>query len=75
MNEESNPFSFDMKAGLYAVNGGIEIDPYKFTHELLKVAMDNGLKVYENTEVTGVHYNEEGVTVSTRYDYKVHGKI
>lgn len=75
MDEESNPFSFDMKSGVYSVNGGAEIDPYKFTHELLKAGMDNGLKVYENTEVTGVHYNEDGVIVSTKYDYNVYGKI
>ena len=75
ISEEDNPFSFDLKAGLYSNNGGAEIDPYKFTHELLKAAMNKGLRVYENTEVTNVKYKEDGVEVQTRYDYKVKGKV
>lgn len=75
ISEEENPFSFDLKAGLYCNNGGAEIDPYKFTHELLKAAIEKGLRVYENTEVTDIKYKDDGVEVITRYDYKVKGKI
>lgn len=59
---------------MYSNGGGAEIDPYKFTHELLKAAMNKGLRVYENTEVTNVKYKEDGVEVETRYDYKVRGE-
>ena len=31
IDEKTNPFSFDLKAGVYSINGGAEIDPYKFT--------------------------------------------
>ena len=51
ISEENNPFSLDLKAGVYGVNGGAELDPYEYTHQLLNVCIDNGLKVYENTEV------------------------
>ena len=46
INEENNKFSFDLKAGILSKNGGAEIDPYKFTHEMLKVSQNNGLRVY-----------------------------
>lgn len=64
-----------MKAGIISKHGGAEIDPYKFTHELLDVSVNKGLKVYENTEVVKVIYKEDGVEVFTRYDNKVKGKI
>ena len=38
--------SFDLKAGLYAIEGGAELDPFKYTHQLLEVATNNGLRVY-----------------------------
>ena len=56
INENNNKFSFDLKAGVLSKNGGREIDPYKFTHQLLDVSQNNGLKVYENTEVIDLNY-------------------
>lgn len=32
IDKESNPFSFDLKAGVYGINGGAELDPYLFTY-------------------------------------------
>lgn len=75
INEEENPFSFDLKAGLYAIEGGAELDPFKYTHQLLEVATNNGLRVYENTPVIDVKYNEEYVEAITSYNHKVKGKI
>ena len=75
INEEENPFSFDLKAGLYAIEGGAELDPFKYTHQLLEVATNNGLRVYENTRVIDVKYNEEYVEAITSYNHKVKGKI
>ena len=75
INEEENPFSFDLKAGLYAIEGGAELDPFKYTHQLLEVATNNGLRVYENTAVIDVKYNEEYVEAITSYNHKVKGKI
>lgn len=74
ITEENNPFSFDLKAGVYANKGGAQLDPYKFTHHLLDVSCNLGLKVYENTEVLEINYGEDKVEVITSYGYKVTGK-
>ena len=44
IDEENNPFSFDVKAGVYCNNGGAQFDPYKYTHQLLEVCL---IKVLE----------------------------
>lgn len=75
IDEENNPFSFELKAGVYSINGGAELDPYKFTHELIEVGTNLGLRVYENTEVVKIKYEENKVEVETKYGYKVSGKV
>lgn len=75
IDQSSNPFSFDVKAGLLSKDGGAQFDPFRFTHQLLRVSCDKGLKVYENTEVINVNYNESDVVAETVYGYKVRGKI
>ncbi|KAJ51118.1 glycine/D-amino acid oxidase-like deaminating enzyme [Clostridium tetanomorphum] len=75
IDEANNPFSFDLKAGVYSNNGGAELDPYKYTHQLLDVSCRKGLKVYENTEAVKVSYNINGVQIDTIHNYKVRGKI
>lgn len=74
ISEQDNPFSIDLKAGVYGINGGAQLDPYEYTHELLDVSCNMGLKVYENTEVIDITYLENGVEVITSYGYKVRGK-
>lgn len=75
IEEKDNPFSFELKAGVYAINGGAELDPYKFTHELIETGISLGLRIYENTEVVKINYTENNVEVQTKYGYKVNGKI
>ncbi|MFD3157849.1 NAD(P)/FAD-dependent oxidoreductase [Haloimpatiens sp. FM7330] len=75
IDEKNNPFSFDLKAGVCSKLGGAQLDPYKYTHQLLDVACVNGVRVYENTEVVKINYEKEGVEVETNYGYKVKGKI
>lgn len=71
VNEENNTFSFNIKAGVYSKNAGAQIDPFKFTHQLLDVACEKGLKVYENTEVVKVEYFHDYAEVTTNYGYRV----
>lgn len=71
ISAENNPFSFELEGGLYAHEGGAEVDPYQYTHQLLEVSREKGLRIYENTEVTGIHYLQEGVEVETSYHHKV----
>lgn len=74
ITEENNPFSFDLKAGVYANKGGAQLDPYKYTHQLLDVSVAKGLRVYENSGVISINYLDEEVEVITNYGYKVRGK-
>ena len=75
IDESTNPFSFDVKAGVYCNKGGAQLDPYKYTHQLLEVSLSKGIRVYENTEVVKVNYENSGVLIETSYGYKVKGKI
>ncbi|UEL46107.1 NAD(P)/FAD-dependent oxidoreductase [Terrisporobacter hibernicus] len=74
ISKEDNPFSINLKGGVYGVNGGAQLDPYEYTHELLDVSCNMGLKVYENTEVIDIKYLQDSVEVITSYGYKVKGK-
>lgn len=74
INEDNNKFSFDLKAGILSKNGGAEIDPYKFTHELLNISQNNGLKVYENTEVIDLKYYKDYIEVITEFGNIVKAK-
>ncbi|MBU3112174.1 NAD(P)/FAD-dependent oxidoreductase [Clostridium lacusfryxellense] len=71
IDESNNPFSFDLKAGVYSNNGGAQFDPYKYTHQLLDICLKRGVRVYENTKVVKVDYESSGVVVETSYGYKV----
>lgn len=75
IDQDANPFSFELKAGVLSKGGGAQFDPYKFTHALLEVGCKKGLRVYENTEAVEVRYSEQGVTVETVFGHKVQGKV
>ena len=74
ISEENNPFSLDLKAGVYGVNAGAQLDPYEYTHQLLDVSCNMGLKVYENTEVMDIAYGKDKVEITTSFGYKVKAK-
>ena len=74
IDENNNKFSFDLKAGVLSKNGGREIDPYKFTHQLLDVSQSKGLKVYENTEVIDLNYCNDYIEVITEFGNTVKAK-
>ena len=60
ISKEDNPFSLDIKGGVYGVNGGAQLDPYEYTHQLLEVSCNMGLQVFENTEVMDINYEQDG---------------
>ncbi|MGN7760541.1 NAD(P)/FAD-dependent oxidoreductase [Paenibacillus sp. 22594] len=72
--EAKYPFSRD--AAIYSYNDG-ELNPYKFTHALFQYAGQQGVAVYEHTEMNGHRYDREqqrmiiytktGYEVSARY--------
>lgn len=71
IDKSNNPYSFDLKAGIISKNGGTEIDPYKFTNQLIEVSQKNGLNVYENTEAKTINYINDGIEIETCYGYKI----
>lgn len=74
IDDNTNKYSFDIKAGIISKNGGAEIDPYKYTNQLLDVSCDMGAKIYENTEVIDLVHHDKYVEVITEFGYKVKAK-
>ena len=72
--DENNNYSFDIKAGIISKNGGAELDPYKYTNQLLEVSSNMGCKIYENTEVVHLIHYDDYIEVITDYEYKVKAK-
>jgi glycine/D-amino acid oxidase-like deaminating enzyme len=67
-------FSFRVESGIYTTGLAGEIDPYKFTHALIKNAIDNGLRAYENTPIETVTPEGDGLVLETRTRHKIHCK-
>ncbi|MDF2548856.1 MAG: oxidoreductase [Anaerosolibacter sp.] len=64
-NTSNYNFSFPIKAGVFSVNGGAEINPVKFTKELMNKAAQMGCEVYENTEIKDYKHDNNSVQVHT----------
>ena len=64
------PFSKD--AAIYSYNDA-EMNPFKFTHALLDYATKRRVRVYENTEMNGHHYDKapNKWLVSTKNGYSI----
>lgn len=74
IDENQTIFDFDIKAGIIGCNGGAEVDPYLFTHQLLDVACKQGMKVYENTKAEQINYVDDHVEIITKYGNKIIAK-
>lgn len=74
IDESSNKYSLDIKAGIVSKNGGAEVDPYKYTNQLLEVACKMGARVFENTEVTDLIHHEDYIEIITEFGHKVRAK-
>ncbi len=72
--DENNNYSFDIKAGIISKNGGAELDPYKYTNQLLDISSNMGCKIYENTEVVDLIHYDDYIEVITDYENKVKAK-
>jgi glycine/D-amino acid oxidase-like deaminating enzyme len=71
--EAKYPFSRD--AAIYSYNDA-EINPFKFTHALLDHAARKEIRIYENTEMNGHHYDEElgKMIVSTKNGFSIQAR-
>jgi glycine/D-amino acid oxidase-like deaminating enzyme len=66
-------FGFSKPAGLLSADGGIT-DAYQLTHALLKHSQDKGTLVYDNTLVTHIEHETNGVTLHTEWGCKITAK-
>jgi len=58
-------YPFKKRAAIYTYNDG-EINPYKFTHSLLKQASNKGVHIYEDTEIVGKKLEKERAVFYTK---------
>lgn len=70
INEENNPFPFDVRTGILAPDGGAEFNAYLFTKQLIE-ASSNQSKIYENTKVSEVQLIDGKYNVLTSYGERV----
>lgn len=61
----SSTFPFSKPAALYT-HGDAEVNPFQMCHSLVATASNNGVQVYENSEVIRYEYLEDGVICHTR---------
>lgn len=71
IDTSSNPFEFDIKAGILSKEGGAVLDPFKFTHQLLSNAEKKGAKIYENKLINKIIYKENSVEAFTEFGHKI----
>ena len=71
IDTNTSPFSFNLKAGIIAKDGGAQLDPFKFTHQLIKASESFGLKAFENTKAIKVDYCNNGAEITTEFGYKI----
>lgn len=66
-------FPFSAPAALLSETGA-QIDAYYFTHELLNNSIENGLKVFDKTEVVSINQYKTGVELETNFGETVKAK-
>ncbi|MEI4828290.1 FAD-dependent oxidoreductase [Bacillus sp. FJAT-53711] len=66
-------YPFKKRAALYTYEDG-EINPYKFTHGLLKQASNQGVQIYEDTEIVGKKLEKDFATFYTKSGNSVTAK-
>ena len=72
--EHSMKYGFLVEAGLISNHGAAEIDPYKFTHQLLDVAQSRHCKVYEHTEIIEINHFDDYVQLRCEYNNIIKAK-
>ncbi|MFT9846886.1 NAD(P)/FAD-dependent oxidoreductase [Aneurinibacillus sp. REN35] len=66
-------YPFTKRAALYIKNDG-ELNPYAFTLGLLEKARSRGVRIYEETEVTGEVYRDDQSTFYTNNQRAIHAR-
>lgn len=58
INEENNPFEFEIKAGILDKNGGAEFNPYLFSKQMIENSLNQN-KIFENTKIIRIEQDDE----------------
>ncbi|TFE01494.1 NAD(P)/FAD-dependent oxidoreductase [Jeotgalibacillus salarius] len=68
-------YPFSREAAIYSYHDG-EVNPFKYTHALFEEAVAQGVRVYEQTEMNGQHFDQErGTTiVTTKKGYSIEAR-
>ncbi len=72
-DKHNNPFNFDIAYGIYAQNGGAELNPYLFTKQLIENAKNQN-KIFENTGYESMIQKEDYIEVRTNYNQIINCK-
>lgn len=73
-NQAKGMFSFPVAGAIYSKTGAAQINPYRFTHELIKKSLEQGLQVFENTEIKKINSYENEVICETQNRFKIKSK-
>jgi hypothetical protein len=71
INNNNNPFPFDIECDIYCEDGGAEFNSYLFCKQMLQQAQKHGAKIYEHTEVVKIEYEPQITTVFTNYNISI----
>ncbi|PLS02267.1 NAD(P)/FAD-dependent oxidoreductase [Neobacillus cucumis] len=68
-------YPFSREAAIYSYNDG-ELNPFKFTHALVDYAAKKGVRIFENTEMNGHHYDKEQecMVISTKTGHSIQAR-
>lgn len=65
-DKKTNPFCFDIKAGILDKNGGAEFNPYLFAKQMIENS-SNQDNIYENTKIIKIEQNCKEIECYTEY--------
>lgn len=69
-DEKNNPFPFELKAGVYAEDGGCEFNPYLFTKQMIENAKNQN-KIFENTKIENLSKQDGKIIATTNFGEKI----
>jgi len=64
-------FSLEIEGGIYSRRGVAQIDPYRFAHALIRKSSEQGLTVFENTEVENINPQNDHVMLETTNNFDI----
>lgn len=73
ITKENSPFPFDFNYGIYAENGGAELNPYLFTKSLIEHSKNQD-SIFENTKIIKIDKTDNHYEMETNFGEKIRAK-